>query len=148
MVFLAFDEYQNWIDSILVTELRKDYVRHELFKNILNEVLEQSVNNHNAEIVDAKISEYADRFYRPKCDGIDDTEVGGASGTVSAATLHVQSSSNQWRIFQKKNIARYQLYGPTSNPITFWSFQKCNDNFKRWQPLTKPNSEYLDGQWR
>lgn len=64
-------EFFVWIQNcilipFLAIELRKDYVRNELFKNILNEIREQRVNNTTSTASERpKISEYSERFYRP-----------------------------------------------------------------------------------
>lgn len=132
--------FQNWIGTVFAVELRKDYVRNELFTNILNEFREQSVNHHNTRTEEAKKSEYSDRFHRQMCVRNDAVEVGGSHLClgISNFTIH----------FQEQNIIRHQLYGPPSEAITFWSSQNSNANFKQRHPLTKPNGEYFDGQWR
>lgn len=53
-------------------------------------------------------------------------------------------------IDQKISNYNFKLYGENSNGISFWSsaITSGQGHFKRYHPLTKPNSECLDEQWR
>lgn len=49
--------------------------------------------------------------------------------------------------FALQEIADHPLY--RSSPINYWAaLPTAKPTFKQCHPLTKPNAEYFDGQWR